>query len=127
MSEIIITTRQQAIDFLKARSIEDTEIKWTCPECKTVNLGAYYSHASPCGGCEKFVFPRLNLKVLLEADAEADEIARELKYYRERIDHQRAVVNELESELSEEKETLNRLITELKGLKSCDMNKVRVW
>ena len=118
MTEILFTTRQQVIDFIKSRDQEDHEIKWKCPTCGTENLGAYYSHGSPCGGCDKFIFPRLNLKEILKDDKEADEIAKEIKNYGERIDRQREIISDLEGELADEKSTLNELRDELRGLKS---------
>jgi hypothetical protein len=126
MVEIIIKTRKQLIEFLKARSAEDAEIKWTCPTCGNVNIGAYYSHETRCGadGC-KFQFPRLNLKKVLESDAEATQIANEIKSYRERISLQYEVVEELECELGEEKRRLESLKDELADIKTCDMERVK--
>lgn len=125
--QIHFTSRQQVIDFLKSRNIDDGEIKWTCPACGTVNIGAYYSHESPCGGCTKFAFPRLNLKELLKSDQEADEIAKEIKSYGDRISRQKEVVSDLESELSEEKMALDDLIDEFRALKSCNTKAVKAW
>jgi peptidoglycan hydrolase CwlO-like protein len=125
MNEIIFVKKQQVIDFLKARSIEDHEIKWTCPSCGTINLGAYYSHSSPCGGCNKFIFPRLNLKEVLKDDNEATEIAKEIKSFNARIERQWDIIEELEDELSSEKRKLDELKDELKTLKSCNMSKVK--
>jgi len=125
VADILITSKRQLLDFLKARNIDDGEIKWTCPVCGTVNLGAYYSHSSPCGGCDKFVFPRLNLKELLKDEQEANEIAKEIASYGKRIDRQREVISDLESDLTDERRRLEDLRDELRSLKSCDMKKVR--
>ena len=127
MNEILFTTRQQVIDFIKSRNQEDHEIKWKCPKCGTENLGAYYSHGSPCGGCDKFVFPRLNLKEILKDDKEASDIAKEIKEYNDRIARQREVIDDLRGELADEECALSELRDELKGLKSCDMSKVKDW
>lgn len=127
MPEILITSRQQVIDFLKARSVEDTEIKWKCPRCGTVNLGAYYSHGSPCGGCDNFVFPRLNLKQILRDNEEASEIAKQIKTYFGKIMHQKEIIEDLRCDLRDEERRLDDLRDELKSLKSCDMDKVKGW
>lgn len=126
-AQIHFTTRQQVIDFLKSRNIEDGEIKWTCPVCGTVNHGAYYSHEARCGGCDKFTFPRLSLKEFLKKDEEATEIAKELERYRERISLQREVIEDLEADLAKEKEELENLKDEFSALRSCNTKKVRVW
>ncbi|HRD26510.1 MAG TPA: hypothetical protein PLA39_09585 [Methanoculleus sp.] len=36
----------------KPTGYTDTEIWWTCPECGRKNFGIYYSHTSPCAGCD---------------------------------------------------------------------------
>lgn len=127
MSEILFTTRQQVIDFVKSRNQEDHEIKWKCPHCGTINVGAYYSHGSPCGGCDKFVFPRLNIKEILKDDEEADMIAKEIKKYGDRISRQREIIADLEGDLEDERSALRDIQDELKELKTCSMIKVRDW
>lgn len=121
MTDIHFTKKQQVIDFLKARNVEGGEIKWTCPRCGAVNFGAYYSHEAKCGGCDKFRFPRLNLK----DEKEATEIAKEIDRYKTKISNQYEVVDELECELSEERRKLDDLKEELRDLKTCDMNKIK--
>lgn len=122
--EILIRTRQELIDFLKARSIEDSEIKWVCPKCGTTNNGAYHSHETRCGECGKFSFPRLSLKKTLNDEKEASEIAKEVCQYKRKIERQYEVIGDLEEELYEEKRRLDELKEELASLKSCDMEKV---
>lgn len=59
--QIILTTRGQVIDFLKTRPDVDIEIRWTCPECEALNVGAYHSHTTLCWNCGKYAYPRLYL------------------------------------------------------------------
>jgi hypothetical protein len=126
MSETVIKTKKELIAFLKARSVEDAEIKWTCPKCGTVNLGAYYSHESRCGGDRcTFVFPRLNLRKVLESEEEATQIAKELQEYRRKIESQYEIIDDLECELGEERRRLESLKEELRDLKTCDLQKVK--
>ena len=125
MSDIIFTTRQQVIDFLQSRSQEDCEIRWTCPECKTVNLGAYYSRVSPCGGCDKFVFPRLNLAKLLEAANEVTELAKYRSSLIARIDRKKEIVSDLRSELADEENEIRELKDELRQLDKCKIEQVK--
>lgn len=124
MAEILFVKKQQVIDFLTSRDLEDHVIKWKCPRCGTVNLGAYYSHGSPCGGCNDFVFPRLNLKEIIKDENEATEIAKEIGRYSERIIRKMEIITDLESELSEERSELEDIRDELRELKSC-MKKVK--
>ena len=126
MGEIVFTSRQQVIEFLKSRNWDDGDIKWKCPECGTTNIGAYYSHGSPCGGCDKFVFPRLNLKEILKDGVEAGEIAKMIKEYSGRIARQKEVIDDLRSEIADEENTLDDLREDLRSLKSCNMKKVKV-
>ena len=126
MTEIIIRKREELIKFLKERSAEDKEIKWICPKCGCENIGAHFSHETYCGGdgC-RFRFPRLNLRKIMESEIEATAIAKEMEVYRNRIGRQNEIVEELESELSEEKRKLETMINEFTVLKSCDMEKVK--
>jgi hypothetical protein len=125
MTEIIFTTRQQVINFLKSRNQEDCEIRWTCPECKTVNLGAYYSHVSPCGGCKEFVFPRLNLSKLLEDASEVAELAKYRNSLIARIDRKKEIASDLRSELADEESEIRELKDELRQLEKCNVEQVK--
>lgn len=125
MTDLFFTSRQQVIDFLQSRDQEDHEIKWKCPSCGTENLGAYYSRESQCGGCDKFVFPRLNLKKILE---DADEVV-ELAVYRKsliaRIDRKKEIADDLESDLDDERREIRELKDELRQLEKCKVEQVK--
>lgn len=125
MREIWLHTRQQVIDFLKSRNQEDCEIRWICPECKTVNLGAYYSHVSPCGGCKEFVFPRLNLSKLLEDASEVAELAKYRNSLIARIDRKKEIASDLRSELADKESEIRELKDELRQLEKCKVEQVK--
>jgi len=125
MAEICFTSRQQVIDFLKSRNQDDGDIKWKCPECGTINIGAYYSRSSRCGGCVKFEFPRLNLKKLLEDGQEVAELAACRKSLIARIDRKREIVSDLQSDLADEESELSELKDELRQLERCKVEQVK--
>jgi hypothetical protein len=66
-NEIILTTRQQVLDFLKTRPDPDEVISWTCPECAAVNIGTYHSHVARCGSCGRGHFPAIPCPIVGDA------------------------------------------------------------
>lgn len=109
--EIILRTQEEVNQFLLSKGIQEIsdEYTWVCPKCLTENLGAYFSHETPCVKCKKFAHPRLG--EIADHGAEAfKDIKKKLRDQEQEI---RDEIREFEDALAEKEEDLLKIQKEI--------------
>lgn len=111
---------------------DDDPTVWTCPICRNVNYGLYYSHEAPCPKCGNFQHPRLDPRVGYPRVRAMSDRLETLRSDRSDLEDQieglRREIREVEIEIREydyEIGNTEAILYELKKMKSESLNEVR--
>lgn len=118
-NQITLTSREQVLAFLATRPDPDEEIKWTCPECHSVNCGAYHSHITRCGSCGKGHFPAIPLPIVGDAKISVKRAFMEdrLTHIADNIEGAKDRIREAEDEIEDQQCYIRYLEAERDKLK----------
>lgn len=94
--------------YLTEHNILETaeDIVWTCPNCGTKNIGAYYARQALCAGCNEYAFPKLSSGRVEDI---ITEMEKQIEGWNGDIYYHQGEIAERESEIAATNQTIKAL------------------